>query len=1008
MKRSTIIGIAVALGVVCIVTAAGLVAGVFIWRPDWLPFRLPGAARAQALLAVPDRRGEADLVLLTLGDDLDGGTRLAEEAAPGTGQLLVWRDGGFVSIGGGGYGGFLPDGRTLIYQGQVDGETSVWQLPRGADQAATVFETEGNRFSLYAGAAPDRLVIVEPGTGGRARCYISRQGAEAERVARGDSCEVSGDGLTILLAVETSQGLSLSTISVVDGQEQTLLEDGEDIESFSLAADGSRLAYVHSAASGETRLVVLSAEGAPVHESETYYAISAYDFAPSGSQIYYIAEDDAGDVVLATEAGEIASGYALAASFSADGGKLIYTTSDIDGESSLWSYDMALDEATEILQGNELGFGVVASPPRLLVREVYGDELTLYSISLDGSDVVELLDEAGYYVQTVQVLPGQDRAYILLQEDGGGLSVYVASLSAGDGFFLLEDWADIRLLNLGGDAPQLLFAGREEARDPDTLYRIDLVEGADAVEVDDDAEDFRNAVFAERGGAVIYTAAVGDDSDEVEVRRWTEGEAAGPEVMYSEAFLVDVAWDDLNPFTGGFVAFSAAEAGSSFCPGAPLVQSGEELDDVLEQEGENCYRIRVSEEMEITISVLAEERDLDSRMYLYDRQGDLLEDDDDGGPGLNPRIRYTFEAGGIYFVKVRGYSDDDAGPYVISVREGSVDTGFETAVPLSYDAVMQGQISRVSEVFLEEFGDSLFGVVYSFAGTTDDWIQVDVDPEVAPEGDDLGILLFSPSREVLTVGYAGNPGFDLQYFLASSGQHYLLVGILSDYPPERDVFFDISLSRGEPPEPGGGPISFGESVEAFVRGEPGDEWTFRGEAGQEVTITMRSSSLDSTLRLLAPDGRELAFDDDGLGYPDSMIGFTLPSTGTYSIVAADLGGRPGAYTLSLTLGYPGFSGEIERGQTVSGDLEPAARDRWTFTAEAGESVTIVMTSQVFDTYLELYGPDGSMLASNDDAGSTRRSEIARFSLTQTGSYRIIARGYSGSHSGRYELTLTVQ
>jgi len=64
-----------------------------------------------------------------------------------------------------------------------------------------------------------------------------------------------------------------------------------------------------------------------------------------------------------------------------------------------------------------------------------------------------------------------------------------------------------------------------------------------------------------------------------------------------------------------------------------------------------------------------------------------------------------------------------------------------------------------------------------------------------------------------------------------------------------------------------------------------------------------------------------------------------------------------------------------------------------------------MTSNQFDTYLELYGPDGQLLTANDDAGSTSRSEISNFILPVSGEYQIVARAFFGDVGGAYTLEL---
>lgn len=93
-------------------------------------------------------------------------------------------------------------------------------------------------------------------------------------------------------------------------------------------------------------------------------------------------------------------------------------------------------------------------------------------------------------------------------------------------------------------------------------------------------------------------------------------------------------------------------------------------------------------------------------------------------------------------------------------------------------------------------------------------------------------------------------------------------------------------------------------------------------------------------------------------------------------------------------------GEVKEGRLDS----PAATALWAFEAQAGEHVNIVLNSQ-FDSYLELYGPDGELIASNDDAGSTLNAALFDVLIKRSGLYRLAIRGYDNA-TGSYALALT--
>jgi len=86
---------------------------------------------------------------------------------------------------------------------------------------------------------------------------------------------------------------------------------------------------------------------------------------------------------------------------------------------------------------------------------------------------------------------------------------------------------------------------------------------------------------------------------------------------------------------------------------------------------------------------------------------------------------------------------------------------------------------------------------------------------------------------------------------------------------------------------------------------PTQRWTFAGSAGQVFTITMQAeagSTLDPLLRLLAPNGELVAWNDDAadpaLGVNAQLSQVALPADGTYVIEASRYEGE-GAYTLVI-------------------------------------------------------------------------------------------------------------
>lgn len=105
---------------------------------------------------------------------------------------------------------------------------------------------------------------------------------------------------------------------------------------------------------------------------------------------------------------------------------------------------------------------------------------------------------------------------------------------------------------------------------------------------------------------------------------------------------------------------------------------------------------------------------------------------------------------------------------------------------------------------------------------------------------------------------------------------------------------------------------------------PEDAYAFDAEAGQVLAIIMDSEMFDTVLTLMGPNGEEVAFNDDSGGTLNSRIIYSVPSTGSYTVVARSFGGGGGNYSLQVR---PATAYEIgyESGQAslLNGDYTAA-------------------------------------------------------------------------------------
>jgi hypothetical protein len=99
-------------------------------------------------------------------------------------------------------------------------------------------------------------------------------------------------------------------------------------------------------------------------------------------------------------------------------------------------------------------------------------------------------------------------------------------------------------------------------------------------------------------------------------------------------------------------------------------------------------------------------------------------------------------------------------------------------------------------------------------------------------------------------------------------------------------------------------------------------------------------------------------------------------------------------------------GSIEVGGRATGEIDDLfAVHAWTFSGNAGQTVTIRASARGgdgADPRLNLLGPDGSLLAEDDDGGEGTAALINSFALPSSGQYTIHLDVWS---TGRYEISL---
>lgn len=156
---------------------------------------------------------------------------------------------------------------------------------------------------------------------------------------------------------------------------------------------------------------------------------------------------------------------------------------------------------------------------------------------------------------------------------------------------------------------------------------------------------------------------------------------------------------------------------------------------------------------------------------------------------------------------------------------------------------------------------------------------------------------------------------------------------------------------------------------------------YEGEAGETISITTEVESddgllQDTTLTVLDPLGRVLAFNDDRPnGERAAQIrDLTLPATGAYTLRIDSFSGVAEGEVIVEVVRSDPFAAEVERGEVViriDKRLPAGAIYTYELDVQAGDALTITARDLAggIDPLIYLLDAAGEVLALNDDHGS---------------------------------------
>jgi len=285
-----------------------------------------------------------------------------------------------------------------------------------------------------------------------------------------------------------------------------------------------------------------------------------------------------------------------------------------------------------------------------------------------------------------------------------------------------------------------------------------------------------------------------------------------------------------------------------------------------------------------TIRLDAVDRDvLDPYLELYNEDGVIIAEDDDGGEGYNARIvDFPVTTSSAYTIHALTYSG--AGDYTLSL---------EVVEEPSGEVIEYGQM--VEETLAEDARH-----VWFFQGAEGDVVTIAMNAR--DEDMDCYLELYGPNGVALTDDDDSGEGFNalIEYYRLPADGAYRIVASSGMFGAAGA--YGLALERVEMVVEG--TLTYGETMSATLESGTRHHWLFEGEEGDVVTISMTAvgGDMDAYLELFAPDGVRVMTDDDSGGDANAEIStFELPLSGTYRIIARGYDdGDVGEYELALT------------------------------------------------------------------------------------------------------------
>ncbi len=373
-----------------------------------------------------------------------------------------------------------------------------------------------------------------------------------------------------------------------------------------------------------------------------------------------------------------------------------------------------------------------------------------------------------------------------------------------------------------------------------------------------------------------------------------------------------------RPISTALVAAALAVTGAPLAAqlsSAPLLPFGRTQDGILartdptlnEKGRFQVFRLDVTAGKRYSIVMRAD--DFDSYLSVARQVNgltDYLASDDDGAGNSNARLKWTPKATGTYYLIAQSLKEDGVGNF--TVRLDTLPAVIITPPKMvAMGEAMQGELAETDPTvddkgpYYDLYKISLrkgqrVSIEMNGTGELDSFVgigRMTTDSLVIDETDDDG-----GGEKNARLRYAAKE--DGEYIIRAQALEANSIGTYTLTVSERvvrpPVIMNIAANT-----PVTGDIS--ESDQEADDGSFFDLYRITVRAGEAVTITMRSSAVDSYVvvgQMVDGEWNQIAFDDDGAGGTNARLAHTFEAAGEYLIRANTVGaGKTGSYTIRV-------------------------------------------------------------------------------------------------------------